>query len=44
MAISSANCTGLSYVGSGLPNCTIFTRSVTAAKIDDHTVIRGCMQ
>jgi hypothetical protein len=44
MATSSANWRGLSYMGNGLPSWTIFTRSVTAARMLDHTVMRGCMQ
>ena len=44
IAISSANWSGLSYVGRGLPNWMILARSVTAARMLDHTVMRGCMQ
>ena len=44
IAISSANASGLSYIGSGLPSCTIFAFSVTAARMLDQTPMRGCMQ
>ena len=40
----SARRTGFSARGSGLPRMTIFTRSVTAARMDAMTLVFACMQ
>ena len=44
MDSSSARWTGLSQMGRGFPNITIFTRSVAAASIAANIVILGDMQ